>query len=113
VVSGRTDTDGDDAGLRIAEVIAPMALRLEESKGIPQLARIILTSLGAAGEQLGLDAKLRANTEKTKRTHALITQGRLYAVGIGVFAAVAPVLLGAMHGILGSLATATHTIGFI
>src|SRR5271155_488214 len=36
-----------------------------------------------------------------------------YAIGIGVFAAVAPTLLGAMHGILGSLATATHTIGFI
>src|SRR5271170_878344 len=40
VVSGRTDTDGDDAGPRIAEVIAPMALRLEESKGITQ--RLIL-----------------------------------------------------------------------
>jgi len=36
---------------------------------------------GGAGDEV----TLRANTERKKRTHALITQGRLYAVGIGGF----------------------------
>src|SRR5271170_3631058 len=110
--SFRDDKD-DRFGIGLKEATIGTPARRDRILLLLALARILLTSLGAAGEQLGLDAKLRANTEKTKRTHALITQGRLYAIGIGVFAAVAPTLLGAMHGILGSLATATHTIGFI
>lgn len=41
------------------------------------LAAALLTLLGAAGEQLGLDRRLRANTVK-RRTHSLFRQGREY-----------------------------------
>jgi hypothetical protein len=41
------------------------------------LAAALLTVLGAAGEQLGLDRRLRANTVK-RRTHSLFRQGREY-----------------------------------
>ena len=40
-------------------------------------AAAILTLLGAAGEGLGLDRRLRANTV-TRRTHSLFRQGREY-----------------------------------
>jgi hypothetical protein len=110
--SFRDDKD-DRFGVGLKEATIGTPTRRDRLLLLLAIARLILTSLGAAGEQLGLDAKLRANTEKTKRTHALITQGRFYALGIGVFAALAPALLDAMHGILGSLAAATHTIGVI
>ena len=61
------------------------------------LARLLLMLLGKAGEQLGLDKKLRANTETRKRTHALVTQGRKYAVGVGVLAAFAVPLFNLFH----------------
>jgi hypothetical protein len=61
------------------------------------MARLLLTLLGAAGEQLGLDKKLRANTVTKKRTHALVTQGRKYAVGVGVLASFAIPLLNLFH----------------
>ncbi len=77
------------------------------------VARVILTSLGAAGETLGLDVKLRANTERKKRTHALLTQGRHYVLGIGVFGAMVPALLGALHALLGGLASVSQMLGAI
>lgn len=49
------------------------------------LATIILTLIGHAGEQLGLDRTLRANTVK-QRTHSLFRQGREYIRGaVGKF----------------------------
>ena len=45
------------------------------------IAIVIATLLGAAGEQLGLDRMLRANTSKT-RTHSLFRQGREYFAGV-------------------------------
>lgn len=45
------------------------------------LAVVIATLLGAAGETLGLDRMLRANTAK-KRTHSLFRQGREYLAGV-------------------------------
>ncbi len=45
------------------------------------LAVVLLTLLGHAGEQLGLDRALRANTVKT-RTHSLFRQGREYYRGV-------------------------------
>jgi len=45
------------------------------------LATVIATLLGAAGEKLGLDRQLRANTA-TKRTHSLFRQGREYIAGV-------------------------------
>jgi len=44
------------------------------------LAIILMTLLGSAGEEMGLDRSLRANTVK-RRTHSLFRQGREYARG--------------------------------
>jgi len=44
------------------------------------IAHALLTLIGRAGESLGLDRKLRANTV-TKRTHSLFRQGREYLRG--------------------------------
>jgi len=47
---------------------------------IAMLAMIQLTLLGAAGEQLGCDRQLKANTT-SRRTHSLLRQGREYILG--------------------------------
>lgn len=47
---------------------------------IAMLAMIQLTLLGAAGEQLGCDRQLKANTT-SRRTHSLLRQGREYING--------------------------------
>jgi hypothetical protein len=44
---------------------------------IVAITYVLLTLLGAAGEQLGFDKKLKVNTVKT-RTHSLIRQGMFY-----------------------------------
>jgi hypothetical protein len=44
---------------------------------IAAIATVLLTLLGAAGESLGMDRMLKANTVK-KRTHSLFRQGSLY-----------------------------------
>ena len=44
---------------------------------IGAIAASLLTLLGAAGESLGLDMKMKANTVKT-RTHSLLNQGLFY-----------------------------------
>ena len=44
---------------------------------IGALAMALLTLLGAAGESLGMDRMLKANTSKA-RTHSLFRQGLLY-----------------------------------
>ena len=44
---------------------------------IVALAYVLLTILGAAGEELGFDKKLKVNTV-TKRTHSLMRQGIFY-----------------------------------
>jgi hypothetical protein len=44
------------------------------------IAMMLLTLLGAAGERMGLDRLLRANTVK-RRTHSLFRQGREYLRG--------------------------------
>jgi len=44
---------------------------------IVAMAYVLFTLLGAAGEQLGFDRKLKVNTVKT-RTHSLIRQGMFY-----------------------------------
>ena len=48
---------------------------------IHAIATIILTFIGAAGERIGYDRKLRANTEK-RRTHSLYRQGKEYIAGV-------------------------------
>lgn len=49
---------------------------------VAQLAMIFLTVLGVAGESIGLDVKLRANTDTRRRTHSLFRQGREYLAGV-------------------------------
>ena len=44
------------------------------------IAHALLTTLGHAGDKMGLDKQLRANTAK-KPTHALYRQGREYVRG--------------------------------
>jgi Transposase DDE domain len=46
------------------------------------LATMFSVIVGAAGEQLGLDRTLRANTETRKRTHSLLRQGQEYMAGV-------------------------------
>jgi hypothetical protein len=46
------------------------------------LASLIATLLGAAGERIGLDRLLRANTVKHRRTHSLFRQGCEYLHGV-------------------------------
>jgi hypothetical protein len=46
------------------------------------LATMFSVIVGAAGEQLGLDRTLRANTETKKRTHSLLRQGHEYMAGV-------------------------------
>jgi hypothetical protein len=45
------------------------------------IAALIVTLLGAAGERLSLDRKLKANTD-SRRTHSLWRQGREYIAGV-------------------------------
>ena len=51
--------------------------RLDRLFFISTIAIAILTLLGAAGENIGFDRKLKVNTVKT-RTHALLCQGIFY-----------------------------------
>jgi len=67
-------------GLQGVQVTQP--LRRDRLLFIAALAQLLLTLTGAAGESLGLDAKLRVNTEKKRRTHSLFRQGREYAKGV-------------------------------
>jgi hypothetical protein len=46
------------------------------------LATMFSVIVGAAGERLGLDRSLRANTETRKRTHSLLRQGHEYMAGV-------------------------------
>ena len=80
----RDDKD-DRFGLGLKETTIGDPRRRDRLLLVLAIARVVLTMLGAAGEQLGLDKKLRANTDRKTRTHALLTQGRLYVVGVGVF----------------------------
>ena len=63
------------------DVRVTQPLRRDRLLFIAAVAQLLLTLTGAAGEQLGLDAKLRVNTAK-KRTHSLLRQGREYLKGL-------------------------------
>jgi hypothetical protein len=68
------------------------------------VAQLLLTLTGAAGEEIGLDAKLRVNTERTRRTHSLLRQGREYVKGL-----VACVATKVRHEFVALLATLPNT----
>ena len=67
-------------GLGSGEVELGSAARRDRHVLIVALAVALLTLLGAVGEDLGLDRRLRANTVK-RRTHSLFRQGREYVRG--------------------------------
>jgi hypothetical protein len=63
------------------DVRVTQPLRRDRLLLIAAITQLLLTLAGAAGEQLGLDVKLRVNTAK-KRTHSLLRQGREYVKGL-------------------------------
>jgi hypothetical protein len=67
-------------GLGSHEVDLSTTARRDRHVLLVALAITLLTLLGAAGERLGLDRQLRANTAK-RRTHSLFRQGREYLRG--------------------------------
>lgn len=72
------------------DVMCKQPMRRDRLMFLAAVAQMLLTLTGAAGESMGLDAKLRVNTEKKRRTHSLFRQGREYVKGLVV--AVAQVL---------------------
>jgi hypothetical protein len=68
-------------GFHAVQVTQPV--RRDRLLFLAAIAQLLLTLTGAAGEELGLDAKLRVNTAK-KRTHSLLRQGREYIKGLVV-----------------------------
>jgi hypothetical protein len=84
-------------GSRLARVRD--AARRDRLCFILALATALLTLLGAAGEQLGLDRLLRANTVK-RRTHSLFRQGREYLRMLSTGARRLADLLRAFHRLL-------------
>jgi hypothetical protein len=69
-------------GWGLYDTICTQPLRRDRLLFLAALAQLILTLLGAAGEEIGLDAKLRVNTETRRRTHSLLRQGREYVKGL-------------------------------
>lgn len=67
-------------GLGFRETAASTPARRDRFLVITMLATILLTLLGGAGEQVGCDRILKANTS-TRRTHSLFRQGREYVEG--------------------------------
>lgn len=69
-------------GLGLIETQIGTPVRRDRFLLVAHLAMILLTLLGAAGERIGLDRMLRANTETRRRTHSLFRQGREYLSGV-------------------------------
>lgn len=77
------------------------------------IATVLLTLLGHAGERLGLDRLLRANTVKT-RTHSLFRQGREYLRGaLGNSLGVDRRLAAAFHRLLNDQPWTSDSFGLI
>ncbi len=77
------------------------------------LATVLLTLLGEAGERLGLDRGLRANTVK-RRTHSLFRQGREYVHGtLGKVRHAKRRLAAAFHQLLTAQPFSTRSAGII
>lgn len=75
------DEKDDRFGLGFKETGVSTVHRRNRLLVINALATVILTLLGAAGEALGYDRRLKANTVR-KRTHSLFRQGREYLHGV-------------------------------
>ena len=71
-------------GFGLAATHIKSAERRDRLLLVVAMAYVLFTLLGAAGEQLGFDRKLKVNTVKT-RTHSLIRQGMFCRVGGGAY----------------------------
>jgi hypothetical protein len=71
--------DGKDIhfGMGLSWTHVSQCMRRDRLLLLSALAIVLLTILGAAGEQLGLDRWLKVNTVK-RRTHSLFRQGQMY-----------------------------------
>jgi hypothetical protein len=85
-------------GLALAHMHIKQPSRRDRLLLVLALTTVIATLLGAAGEHLGIDRHLRANTKRT-RTHSLFRQGREYIAG--VLRSVADALLEHLQLLLG------------
>ena len=103
------DEKDDRFGLGLKEVALGTPGRRDRMLLVVAIARVFLTLLGKAGEDLGLDRQLRANTRRAKRTHSLLNQGKNYARGAAVGAAVAQALTLSFVALLAALPQATAT----
>jgi hypothetical protein len=68
-------------GLALAHMRIKEPARRDRMLLVLAIATFIATLLGKAGEKLGLDRLLRANTSR-RRTHSLFRQGREYLAGV-------------------------------
>jgi len=80
------DEKDDRFGLGFKETGVSTVQRRDRFLVINALSTVILTLLGAAGEALGYDRRLKANTVR-KRTHSLFRQGREYLQGVMLYVA--------------------------
>lgn len=74
------DAKDDRFGMGLKETHVSTVERRDRFLLFHAIATVLLTLLGAAGEKLGFDRLLRANTLK-RRTHSLYCQGREYLWG--------------------------------
>jgi hypothetical protein len=82
------DTKDRRFGLGLYETRIGAVDRRDRMLLVIAIAVVIATLIGAAGEKLGLDRLLRANTAR-KRTHSLFRQGREYIAGVAADAVAA------------------------
>lgn len=75
------DTKDDRFGLGLKETLVSTPERRDRLLLLNAIATILLTLPGKAGEIIGYDRKLRANTASI-RTHSLFRQGREYIKGV-------------------------------
>lgn len=75
------DAKDDRFGIGFKETRVSTPARRDRMTFVNAVAVILMTLLGAAGERLGCDRMLRANTVQS-RTHSLYRQGREYVKGM-------------------------------
>lgn len=75
------DTKHPHFGLGLSQTHIGTSGRRDRMLMLVAIAHALLTFLGRAGETLGLDRQLRANTT-VRRTHSLFRQGREYLRGV-------------------------------
>ena len=97
-------------GLGLSQTHIGTSGRRDRLLMLAAIAHALLTLVGRAGETLGLDRQLRANTQK-KRTHSLFRQGREYIRGI--FERFSRELRRAFRRILRGHNSNTNTYGWI